>query len=224
MNIISYSLWGSNQLYNQGAIYNAILAKKYYNEWVCRFYVDKTVPHNTIETLKSLGSQIIIKDGNVDCKGSMWRFEVMFDDTVDRFICRDADARLTLREKVAVDQWINSDKDFHVMRDHPHHAYANWAIFAGMFGAKTKCTLKYKSDYLNFIDTNNNFRRGCDQDWLHKYLWNDVKVNMMCHDTYRNSPNLTGSEVYFPINLIDNYHVGAIVNPNESWIDIYDNK
>jgi len=221
-NIISFSLWGSNRLYNQGAIYNAILCNKYYTGWTCRFYVDDTVPNDTINVLKSLGSEIVIKSGNIHCKGSMWRFEAMFDETVDRFVCRDADARLTIREKLAVDEWIASDKAFHIMRDHLHHATPGWAIFAGMFGAKTKDTLKYKDSYESFINGNNNFTRGCDQYWLHDNVWSDAKVNMLCHDTYRNSPNLTGEEVYFPMELIGKYHVGAIADPSESWDGIYD--
>ena len=48
-------------------------------------------------------------------------------------ISRDADSRLSLREKEAVEKWINSDKDFHIMRDHPHHYYP---ILGGTWGFK----------------------------------------------------------------------------------------
>ena len=44
------------------------------------------------------------------------------DDTVDRYIIRDVDSRLNIRERFAVEEWINSDKQFHLMRDHPQQA------------------------------------------------------------------------------------------------------
>jgi len=34
--IISFSLWGDNPIYTQGAIRNAELAKEVYPDWVCR--------------------------------------------------------------------------------------------------------------------------------------------------------------------------------------------
>lgn len=36
-----------------------------------------------------------------------------------RFISRDTDSRLGLRESAAVDEWVKSGKMLHTMRDHP---------------------------------------------------------------------------------------------------------
>jgi hypothetical protein len=40
---------------------------------------------------------------------------------VDAYVSRDLDSRLNAREISAVNEWIDSDKDFHFMRDHPYH-------------------------------------------------------------------------------------------------------
>jgi hypothetical protein len=50
-----------------------------------------------------------------------WRFLVADDPTVDRYIIRDADSRLNMREKLAIDEWIASGKKIHILRDHPNH-------------------------------------------------------------------------------------------------------
>ena len=51
-NVISYCLWGDNQFYVDGAIFNVQLAKKFYPEWVCRFYVEEsTVPKESVQRL-----------------------------------------------------------------------------------------------------------------------------------------------------------------------------
>jgi len=49
--------------------------------------------------------------------GMLWRFTVVADPTVDRFIVRDVDSRLNYRESIAVEEWIQSNKSFHIMRD-----------------------------------------------------------------------------------------------------------
>ena len=49
------------------------------------------------------------------------------------FISRDLDSCMTVRETAAVKEWLDSDKTFHIMRDHPDHV-SN--IIAGMWGIK----------------------------------------------------------------------------------------
>lgn len=221
-NIIAFSLWGNDPKYTHGAIHNAKLAKYYYPSWICRYYVDETVPNDIIQELTSLGCEIHLKDLNINCMGTLWRYEVMFDDDVNLFMCRDTDSRITLREKLAVDEWLNSGKSYHVMRDHLHHSDPFWAILAGMFGGYVNAFKKYREAFVRYVSTPQEFVRGCDQFFLHNWLWNDVKHDMMCHDTYKISVNVVGCERDFPIPLIGEYHVGAVVDANDSWENIYE--
>jgi hypothetical protein len=63
--------------------------------------------------------------------GMMWRFTPMADPTVSEWHCRDLDSRVSEREWAAVKDWKESNKTFHVMRDHTHHATT---MLGGMFG------------------------------------------------------------------------------------------
>lgn len=45
---------------------------------------------------------------------------------------RDVDSRLSARDRMAVEEWIQSGEPFHVLRDHPAHC--GWPINAGMWG------------------------------------------------------------------------------------------
>ena len=63
----------------------------------------------------------------------MWRFEPIDDPEVEIIMSRDTDTRFTQREKLAVNEWLSTNKTFHIMRDHPHH---NFCILGGMFGTK----------------------------------------------------------------------------------------
>ena len=118
--IISFSLWGNNPKYTIGAIRNAELTPIIFPNWVSRFYCGKSVPEDIIEKLKSLPqTEVIIMDEDGDWTGMFWRFYACEDS--DIMLSRDTDSRLSNREKLAVDEWLESDKDFHIMRDHPYH-------------------------------------------------------------------------------------------------------
>ena len=41
LKVISFSLWGDNPTYTQGGIINAELAKIYYPDFECWFYIHK---------------------------------------------------------------------------------------------------------------------------------------------------------------------------------------
>ena len=60
--IISFSLWGKIRLYCIGAIKNALLAQKYFPEWICRFYYDSSVPLCIINYLNSLKNTELYSD------------------------------------------------------------------------------------------------------------------------------------------------------------------
>ena len=51
----------------------------------------------------------------------IWRFLPLMDPLVDQFIARDIDSEINDREVAAVNQWLNSNYTFHVMRDHQGH-------------------------------------------------------------------------------------------------------
>jgi hypothetical protein len=54
--------------------------------------------------------------------GRMFRYLVMLDPNVDIFVSRDIDGIIWQRELDAVDQWLESNFTFHLMRDHVFHS------------------------------------------------------------------------------------------------------
>ena len=134
MKLITFSLWGQDPKYLVGALKNAELAAEIYPDWVCRFYVGQSVPAPVIFQLESLDNvQVVRRPEFGDWRGMYWRFEAASESTVDVMISRDTDSRLNLREKAAVEAWLDSDKGFHIMRDHPQHKFP---VLGGMWGIK----------------------------------------------------------------------------------------
>ena len=177
--IISFSLWGDNPKYTIGAIKNAELIDTIYPGWIGRFYCGKSVPIDIIEILKTYTNvEVIEMEENGDWSGMFWRFYACEDSDV--MISRDTDSRLNLREKNAVDEWLNSDKDFHIMRDHPYH---NALILGGMWGVRNGI-LK------NIADLIKNYNKGnfwqVDQNFLSEQIYPIVVNTSFVHDSYHN--------------------------------------
>ncbi|EAQ12293.1 hypothetical protein BD830_101380 [Maritimibacter alkaliphilus HTCC2654] len=132
-NIISYSLWGNGARYLEGAVRNAIVARYVYPGWTPRFYIDESVPEAARKELRANGAQLrMVPSLPANRYGLFWRFLVEDDRDVDIYVCRDADSVPTIRERVAVQDWLNSGQPFHVMRDFLTHSEL---ILAGLWGA-----------------------------------------------------------------------------------------
>lgn len=127
--VISFSVWGDNKDYLVGARRNAEIAPKVYPGWETWFYVER----GTKVDLEDLATKVIYYESEPGSDGMFQRFRPMQDPSVDIFISRDCDSRLSDRERQAVLHWEKSDKQFHAMRDHPAHAIP---VLGGMWGAK----------------------------------------------------------------------------------------
>jgi len=57
-NVISFSLWGPAPFYSYGAMINLVLSRTIYPGWICRFYVDATVPQPCVAYLRDNGADV----------------------------------------------------------------------------------------------------------------------------------------------------------------------
>ena len=180
--VISFSLWGQNPTYTEGSIINAELAKTYYPDFECWFYIHvESVPEDIVNRLKEIENvKIIFKTGDINkIKPMMWRFEAIDEDDVEIMMSRDTDTRFLLREKLAVVEWLKSGKIFHIMRDHPHHFYE---ILGGMFGTRKIPEINnWKSEMDNVIQTG---QKMYDQDFLREVIYPKIVNDSIIHATF----------------------------------------
>ena len=211
INVISFSLWGDKSMYTIGALRNADLAKEFYPDFQCWFYIHTdTVPQDIIKQLQQKDNvHVFFKEGDLSkIKPMMWRFEAIDHPDVEVMMSRDTDTRILLREKIAVDQWLASDKICHIMRDHPWH---DQPIQGGMFGLK-------KNNIFNITDLSNNFNqkgdRNYDQQFLKNYIYPLVKESSIIHASFhKHEPHC----IPFPIAYDSEYRfVGEYVYADES--------
>jgi protein O-GlcNAc transferase len=204
--VISFCLWGSNLKYCVGAIKNAILAKKIYPDWTCRFYCSSCVPSDIIQQLREFENvEIILLNKIGNWKFNSSRFLAISDFEIDFLIFRDTDSRLNHREKYAVDEWIKSNNVLHIMRDHPSHAI--FPIFAGMFGIKGKIIKNIEQALLNF-EKDNQEHYNYDQVFLKNYIYANFKDSITLHDEIFNKNP-------FPSERKDYEFVGEVFDEND---------
>lgn len=186
-NVISFSLYGNNPLYTLGAIENARISRLVYPNWIPYFFV-KDVDKTIIKALESWGAKVIpithkysSKEETI-AKCTFWRYYPLMDKSIDRVIFRDCDTRLSHREKQAVNEWIASDRKFHLMFDHIQHTTE---IMGGMWGAKGGLIPNIKNLIRNYFERNDQYYKICrtyDQLFLKHIIWpNYVKQNYLAH-------------------------------------------
>ena len=198
--LICFSLWGNDKKYTSGAIENLELASTYYPGWICRYYLSKenTSP-SLIRKIKEYDNCEVFTHDQIDSQCQrLIRFFPLQESDVDYFIVRDLDSRLGRREAAAVEEWIQSGHDYHIMRDNVEHAVP---MMAGMWGAKgnlvpdfSSLVEKHKLTLGEEFDTN----VQVDQQFLWNYIIPKIK-SAMVHDE---STNLGGNK--YPIERLEN--------------------
>jgi len=195
LKLISFSLFGDEDIYLYGAISNAKIAKEIYPTYKPRFYIDSKVRRSVVLDLKKLGAEIKIKFAKNKFDGLFWRFEPLLDKNVSRWISRDCDSRINYREASAVNEWENlterrkkkgGGRTLHVMRDAFNHSYP---IMAGMFGIdNSKINSIIKLKYMS--SSKQGLTRESDQDYLTDNFWRWLKKDALIHDHWKFSkPN-----------------------------------
>ena len=217
--VISFCLWGNKPIYCQGVIENAKLAMEFYPDWECWVYTHiPTVPREIIEELQRYPNVRIISkmEGRIRPRRYMlWRFEPADNPEVFCFISRDTDSRITLRESLAVKEWLSSGKSLHIMRDHPQH-YPT--ILGGMFGIKCEGLEKAKSFPTWEAEVDEFYRYATeetdDQLFLQNAIYNRYGSDRFIHDEVKRYEGLECRQ--FPLPWKDYHYVGCYVNPDGS--------
>ncbi len=180
-NVLSFSLWGTVPFYNYGAMINLVLARKFYPDWACRFYVDASVPKPCVAFLRDNGGDVRNMEDEYPGVGLFQRFLVMNDPKVGRFLVRDCDSRLSAAEADLVRQWIDSGYPFHVVRDHVLH---NELMIGCLWGGRTDCGIDIVALMRRYFKFGPTAKYGHDQRMLGLMLWPLIRDRCLVHDKH----------------------------------------
>ena len=163
--LISYSLWGDDPRYVENIFRNFPAREKYYPDWEVKIFFTN-VSDKILARLSSENCSLFDISKN--------KFHPMFarflpadDIRYDAVIFRDADSILNYREKMAVEEWLNSDRPLHSMRDAGPH---NMLFQGGMWGIRPK---QQKASLIEWMNRLGQFAES--KTYVHKsgYTWGD---------------------------------------------------
>ena len=213
MKVISFSLYGNNPIYTQGALENCKQRDKFFKDWEIRFYINSTVPEKIINELKHRDAVCINMSDDKQFANSMWRFLPASDKSITHFISRDCDSRLSSRDYISVQEWMESGKSFHIIRDHPigHDALIN----AGMWGAKSGIISNISELIQNYINQNLDkiYVKEIDQLFLQSIIYPLVGTDLLLHDEYFNYEGI-GKQINQSRSYDDFNFIGESVDEN----------
>jgi len=188
--VISFCLYGSKATYILGMEENIKLADEHFKDWVVHIYYNNTVPQKYITKYQEMGAETIlcenVGENKHNWEGMFWRFFPLNDPTVHAWLSRDADSRLSAREASLVNDWLASNKSFHIIRDHRCHMHF---IMGGLFGINnTEFHAKHKGKLKpikEIIDLNYRYYKernyNVDQLFLNNSVWPLIENDHMAH-------------------------------------------
>jgi hypothetical protein len=174
--VISFSVYGNSHMYLLGAIENAKLKNVFFPDWHSTFYVAEKLKGSFANELSEHADEIQFVEGAEDPRAMFWRFLPAADSNNDAVIVRDVDSRLNAKDLSAVNEWLDSGKALHVIRDHPMH---NAPILGGLWGIRPATLPEFHQSLSSFIPRG---YYGEDQEFLRKYVYEPLRTNCFVHD------------------------------------------
>lgn len=206
-NIIAFSLYGAQPRYCETLVENIKAAAGLYPQWTCRVYLDDSVPQHVWQRLQEAAAQLRDMSGEKEIFPTLWRFLVMDDPQVERFMVRDADSLVSEREAAAVEAWLASPFHFHHMRDYFTHTEL---LLAGMWGGVNGVFPRVEPLIRQFIASYQGSERFTDQYFLKAVLWPTVRMSILNHDEIFDFHHAQPWPAHAPIRWkSDAFHVGS---------------
>jgi hypothetical protein len=197
MIVFSFSLYGNELMYTKGMIENTKLINRFYPEACIQIYIADDVSQETVAALSALPNvRLINVKRHEGIKNMFDRFLAIDDPECSIMIVRDADSRTHARDLACIEDFINSDKQLHIIRDHPWH---NTQILGGLWGIKKYALNKPMKTLIEiWLNDKTSYPKSLDQDFLKDVIYPRLRPNALIHDRiglYESPTDLTAFRV-----------------------------
>jgi len=150
INVFSFVIYGNEKKYTNGLLTNIELIGVKFPSWNIWIYYGSDVNESTLSLYREYKNVKLIPTNVNGYITKFYRYFAIDNESVGICIVRDADSRVNDRDEICINEFLKSDKDFHIIRDHPNHKHL---IMAGMWGIKKgalyKPIHKLFSDWIN---------------------------------------------------------------------------
>lgn len=181
VNIFSFSLYGNERKYVSGLLENISLITAQYPLWQIWVYIGNDLNSLTKNTLSIHPNVKLIETGVDGYLTKFFRYFPIDDTDVDICLVRDADSRVNDRDTICISEFLNSDKLFHIIRDHPNHKHL---IMAGMWGIKRGCLIESISELFILWKQDRIIDFWSDTTFLVECIYPRVSTQSCIHDDF----------------------------------------
>ncbi len=214
--LISFHVYNATSFYLCG-LENLRLLPSIYPGWTYRFYVSEEAPQYFVDQFYHSDAEIIIMDSAFEASfRNLCCFLPWDEEDVEVNLVRDVSARVSLREKYAVDEWLESDKFYHIMRDHWSHKFR---IIPKLWGSRRGDNVVFdmRSEIEKFIASQDGNSPDLDRIFLSEVLYPVIASRALIHSsTY----GFVGENFYpFP-NDIDKHRMYLGMSINPEYVDL----
>jgi len=176
--VVSVAIFGDKPKYVNGASSLVRSVKQYMPGWSIVCFTGASVPDSAISELVNLGASTISVTEAEDLSAMSWRFRMDQLENPDWVIFRDSDSVISPREADAVQTWVESGLDAHIIRDHPFHASP---IMGGLWGLSGKKKEWFVSELRSYEFTP---EYGSDQEFLASRIYPKILDSAMIHASF----------------------------------------
>ena len=210
VNVFSFCLYGSNPKYTLGMIENVKIINDKFNGWYIYIYYNN-VPENILKQLQLYNNVVLIKSTYTNHKTMLDRFKAIDNVDVDIMMVRDADSRIHDRDIWAINQFINSTKKLHIIRDHRYHQRP---IMGGIFGMKKGLINFNIENAIKLFEPQHADIYQVDQNFLQYFIYPTAIKN---NDYLLHGHTIAGNEILtpFPFPVVNNDFCGQVIDYKE---------
>ena len=179
MKVFSFCLYGTQAKYCQGMIENLKMIEKHYPDWMVYVACGNDVPQHYIDLMQGYSNCQLNKLPLKGIELMNYRFFAIDDAQVEVMFSRDADSRINGRDRFCINEFLNSDKQFHIIRDHYHHKQL---IMGGMWGCKHGVLpFKIQERFERYRQGRNMNAYSADQSFLAAVVYPIIKDKVLIH-------------------------------------------
>lgn len=166
MKVFSFCIYGTERNYYDGLLENIKIIQEYFPDFEIYIYKGECDSSWIFE-----GKRVrVIETNSSGLVNVLYRFLPLGE--IDVGFVRDADSRITERDRWCIQEFLKSSKKYHIIRDHYWHRSK---IMAGMFGWKKICSEKIN------IPLSDNLVYGFEEIYLSNIIYPLIKSETLVH-------------------------------------------
>lgn len=163
MKVFSFCLYGNSSFYYTGLLENIRIIQQHYPDFSIYVYLGECDPSWVLPE-----SVVVIYTGKAGPINMLFRYKPLL--FADIGFVRDADSRITERDRWCIEKFLESSYSYHVIRDHKWHKSR---IMGGMFGWKERTAFEF--------DENHPSGYGYDEHVLSEVLYPSLVSKLLVH-------------------------------------------